>query len=108
MYQKNEIVQYNKTIKAKVLDIHHDGDEPYYTIQLPDKEKQTDSSHLSKFPTSLFNRNYFRKKPSILFKFNTKSKSTYCDTLYTPPTPIYRSDSDSDFETIDLDSISDC
>jgi hypothetical protein len=107
MYKKNEIVQYNKTIKAKILDVHHDGDEPYYTIQLHNKEKQTDSCHLFKYPTtSLFNRNYFRKRPSILFKFNAKSKSPNCDTLYTPPTPISRSD--SDFETIDLDSISDC
>ena len=109
MYQKNDLVQYNNSIKAKVLDVHDDEDEPYYTIQLPDREKQTDSSHLSLYPKSLFNRNYFRKnklRPSILFKYYTKRQEPYCDDLYTPPTPI--SKSNSDLETIDLDSISEC
>ena len=111
MYQKNDLVLYNNSIKSKVLDVHHDGDEPYYTIQLPDREKQTDGSHLSIYTKSLFNRNYFRKnklRPSILFKNYSKRPEPYCNNLYTPPTSISKSNSDSDLETIDLDSISEC
>ena len=64
-FKKNEIVYYKlngKKVKAKILEVHYDDIEPYYTISIGNSERQTVASKLrrknKKYPNisaSLFN-----------------------------------------------------
>ena len=115
-FSKNQRVHYQQKPfhspqLAQILEIHHDGDQPYYTIKcLNDQhERQTNPRHLSPIPRKLFNKNYFKKSKRLLDIW----KDTPYESNFDPLLPLHQTtnqttnqyDSWSDLETIDLDEI---
>ena len=113
-FRKHQFVNYQNSKdqppkQAKILEVHQDGDLPYYTIKCVNDthERQTDHLHLTPYKKSLFNREYFKKKANHLFpKWTQTNSSNEVEVEYPIPLETPSRFQDSDLETIDLDEIS--
>ena len=108
-FSKHQLVNYRRSNhptpeRAQILEVHHNGDQPYYTIKCVNDphERQTDLQHLSNIPRKLFNKDYFKKTRRLFSHWTSKNAPYECD-FQPKPTYDKTPPSMSDLETIDLD-----